>query len=1649
MDPENMDQKSEDKICEMEAMNEIKEAEIKRQSTNEELDREMKSNISNVCESKESVNDNYEESENISYQLINLESEVEKSSFPENSTTDQNEKSGKCSEDTNCMKSGLEAKDKQTGISILNTSLVESTNSAEFLQSVDSQSSTIKISEEASFQMNRAPDHFEDREEPNKTDDLTKLQTLKTTHPEMMKLDEQNVIECHTSEDVDNDKLKVDTGRKDIDDDKLKVETGSKDNDNDKLEVETGSKDNDNDKLEVETGIEDTDSDKLKVDTGSEGLNSDKLEVDSEDIDKGNDKMKVDTASENIDKDNDKLKVDTGSEDLDNDKLKVETGSEDKGDEVLEEINKGEKHSQDEIMDQPNFASNQSEKTPIRRITPKPTISDQIDAFNRCFGSTDSDSDCDKLVLDYKTQGSESCTSGAETDVDLHGNKTTKLMMYSKSELMKDTLIPPVCNETETEDNQRSQKEELKNRMMDEKDESVRNNLMKDGMSRDSTIDTDESVSTEQSVYPNFKPIIDVQSPPRTSKDDELKGTSGNDLAQISKDLEMEDQKMSYLNDGKTFSDELKPEKISMAVDGDENQVSLNLKSEDTLAGSGLSTNTPNRPDSRPETEMETQSIPEFSPTLNIIAGVQITPEEFEKIETENDLSFSSKNESYEDGSISESEIQSVAVKISEPAPILASILDKQVPKVSSTVSERVNAPETNATKLTGMITKIKTEPVDEGYPSASSFNVSKINVAGNGKPTPIPLAIQSSSLMPYSSSSSSLSSSSTVTPRFSLSENSNLVSRLKVKKVTNTAQIAGPRIIRVPNPRPPYQELNIQPKRQENGNVGRKPTPRYGGTKIVRITQATANKQLGPKVKKNFDSFDIASVTDILQRKHKIGNHKAPPILMRYKDYLKDFTVSSCLECGDSFTSREMLSFHRNRVSVEISYKCPLCMNVVIFYNKCSFLNHIRIHNTERAQSKNPAIQVKADILSIRLAPYKMMLETLEKPIPTIEISDKPRPRPPQNLGSCTECGKVCDTNLSLAEHFGSGEVICSFAHVCNMCNMIFPRQCALEAHKRYHSNQMPYTCPECGLVVGEINEFRKHLHTKCFHFTRAGLLRCFRNLWKPCGHTDIRLNSFIKHLHTHHATKMNECAVTKSPSGEEKTVTTTIVACGICNTVLRNPVKMKEHMNIHVKEVKRNATFVYVCTNCPVSSCGLNLSMYTSKKDLEDHYRSKHREYFKMPPNVRSLICSACSTVTGSYSKFLEHQLQAHEMINAEFYFCQQCKCMFENPDILSIHTCHPKVFTIAKHSENYGEPQKLCEIAPKPAVNSPPRISLKSPPKPMNKSPPKPVSKVQPKKLVQLQPKPPAKVPNLVIKLVPKAPEKHECLFCHKEFKNKDEKEKHSQSEHSSFPCHLCGLTYKTQLNLDEHVQATHEGSKPGFFCLPCKKKGITRTFVKAGVLEKHLIFKHRIAKARLKRFIAVGKESSKSDKLKRKTLDELESVPVKRLRVEGSGVYTCVKCNFNTEDSSEFSAHIETHKTTDTTQCPECGLCFSVLPSLKKHLFMVHKIRNADEYISEKGIEEPEEMDVDDEEDDLLEVTISPRKTPFTDIAPSEPIRKKNGPIGELECRVCYREFESVNLLKNHMRVHGMAFIRSRRLTPSESDGCKTDKEEPSP
>lgn len=85
--------------------------------------------------------------------------------------------------------------------------------------------------------------------------------------------------------------------------------------------------------------------------------------------------------------------------------------------------------------------------------------------------------------------------------------------------------------------------------------------------------------------------------------------------------------------------------------------------------------------------------------------------------------------------------------------------------------------------------------------------------------------------------------------------------------------------------------------------------------------------------------------------------------------------------------------------------------------------------------------------------------------------------------------------------------------------------------------------------------------------------------------------------------------------------------------------------------------------------------------------------------------------------------------------------------------------------------------------------------------------------------------------------------------------------------------------------------------------------------------------------------------------------LEAPSAKRLKTQ----FRCSKCGFITSKSAEFQRHIPQHKRDkNTPQCLHCGLCFTSVFSLSRHLFIVHKVRDLEK--AGEGREKQEEGDV---------------------------------------------------------------------------------------
>ena len=150
--------------------------------------------------------------------------------------------------------------------------------------------------------------------------------------------------------------------------------------------------------------------------------------------------------------------------------------------------------------------------------------------------------------------------------------------------------------------------------------------------------------------------------------------------------------------------------------------------------------------------------------------------------------------------------------------------------------------------------------------------------------------------------------------------------------------------------------------------------------------------------------------------------------------------------------------------------------------------------------------------------------------------------------------------------------------------------------------------------------------------------------------------------------------------------------------------------------------------------------------------------------------------------------------------------------------------------------------------------------------------------------------------------------------------------------------------------------------------------------------------------------------------------------KKLKFSLPTNFTCAKsqCLFQTSDRAEFKTHIETHRHDHSLpQCEECGMCFRIEASLKRHLFIQHGIREYDSYIRLLRGGGPSPTPAENS------TSPCPTEEKTPQASPSLSSALVSDKVAPLECQVCYKTFQNEGTLRTHMRNHGMAFIRSKR------------------
>ena len=216
----------------------------------------------------------------------------------------------------------------------------------------------------------------------------------------------------------------------------------------------------------------------------------------------------------------------------------------------------------------------------------------------------------------------------------------------------------------------------------------------------------------------------------------------------------------------------------------------------------------------------------------------------------------------------------------------------------------------------------------------------------------------------------------------------------------------------------------------------------------------------------------------------------------------------------------------------------------------------------------------------------------------------------------------------------------------------------------------------------------------------------------------------------------------------------------------------------------------------------------------------------------------------------------------------------------------------------------------------------------------------------------------------------------------------------------PCRQCDKSFSSSHSLCRHNRIKHKGIRKVYACSHCPDS--RRTFTKRLMLERHIQLMHGIKDPDVKEL---------SDDAGDVTNDEEEEAEIK----EDAKVHKCAVCGFTTENLLQFHEHIPQHRSDGSShQCRECGLCYTSHGSLARHLFIVHKLKEPQPVSKQNGAgEDSQQENKPSPEDEAAEGAASDRK-----------------------CKVCAKTFETEAALNTHMRTHGMAFIKSKRMSSAE-------------
>ncbi|KAM3870626.1 zinc finger protein 592 [Diretmus argenteus] len=600
--------------------------------------------------------------------------------------------------------------------------------------------------------------------------------------------------------------------------------------------------------------------------------------------------------------------------------------------------------------------------------------------------------------------------------------------------------------------------------------------------------------------------------------------------------------------------------------------------------------------------------------------------------------------------------------------------------------------------------------------------------------------------------------------------------------------------------------------------------------------------------------------------------------------------------------------------------------------------------------------------------------------PVPTYVPNLNPPPEsnidlPPRGY-CCLECGDSFGVERSLVFHYGRRSVHIEVA--CTHCakTMVFFNKCALLAHAREHKNSgMVMQCTQLYMKPIAEEQMFAPLNTESVNVDppppspksqpvmplypdnvirhRLRCLECNKQLpdykalaghyqrlsedvegliCKVCSMLLPNKCSFRAHqrIHAHKSPYCcPECGALSRSADIQKHVKENCLhyvrkawyKCLHCDMVFKTLPGQKNHIE------EKHCEVFYKCSVCPVA--------FKSSDGCEIHLKNKHNAS-KVSPQL--IFKCSCETVFKKKQLLFQHFHQnANKRVTCVFK-CPECSSVFPQKQLLMQHfkSVHGGVFRAgadkpSKQSDRTGWCQESPSAVPQLKGHSP----LKHTDLPR-------------KKAAEQDSKPRVK------------PTGWTCGECLQWFSERDAYVSHMKTNHGRslkrYPCRQCERSFNSTTSLRRHIRNDHDGKKL-YTCWYCTdKKTIFPTSV---MLKNHISLMHGIKNPDLslmhKAAIQesnpalgeglISKRPATGPQEEGQDCAGSQDVPsAKRLKAQ----FRCSKCGFITEDSTQFRQHIPQHKTDENTpQCLHCGLCFTSLLSLNRHLFIVHRVKGPEE------------------------------------------------------------------------------------------------------